>query len=263
MLRPPPVLSEETQKPKMKRTAKAPELHTQGDSLHDEPHHVALCLATLALVCANAAHVVIAVMASQASLGSAALAAVAGYVFADFGTGVYHWAVDNYGSGSTPIVGYQIAAFQGHHKSPWTITERDTFNNLHRACVPVLPVLTILVALGDAVPDTVRSFLTIFLAAVVGCQEIHKWSHMVAPPKAVVLLQKAGLLLSRRDHGQHHLSPFEGKYCIVNGWCNGFLDRVEFFRRLEVFFYRKNGSEPIAWKLDPELKRSALEKFSR
>ena len=51
---------------------------------------------------------------------------------ADFLTGVYHWSVDNYGSGATPIVGSQIAAFQGHHQRPWTITEREFCNNVHK-----------------------------------------------------------------------------------------------------------------------------------
>lgn len=52
--------------------------------------------------------------------------------FADFLTGIYHWGVDNYGSGETPIVGSQIAAFQGHHQKPWTITEREFCNNVHK-----------------------------------------------------------------------------------------------------------------------------------
>ena len=51
---------------------------------------------------------------------------------ADFLTGVYHWSVDNYGSGATPLVGSQIAAFQGHHQKPWTITEREFCNNVHK-----------------------------------------------------------------------------------------------------------------------------------
>ena len=42
-------------------------------------------------------------------LGAAVLVA---YVLSDLGTGIYHWSVDNYGDGTTPIVGKQIAAFQ-------------------------------------------------------------------------------------------------------------------------------------------------------
>ena len=62
----------------------------------------------------------------------------------DFLTGIYHWGVDNYGDGETPVVGSQIAAFQGHHQRPWTITEREFCNNLHKviaSCFLHLPRL--------------------------------------------------------------------------------------------------------------------------
>ena len=41
-----------------------------------------------------------------------AAAMLASYVLSDLGTGIYHWSVDNYGDGKTPLVGKQIAAFQ-------------------------------------------------------------------------------------------------------------------------------------------------------
>jgi ubiquitin-conjugating enzyme E2 variant len=67
----------------------------------------------------------------------------AAYVLSDFGTAVYHWAVDNYGDGNTPVFGRQIAAFQGHHQRPWTITQREFCNNVHqvRTCFTCFPVL--------------------------------------------------------------------------------------------------------------------------
>ncbi len=58
------------------------------------------------------------------------LAGMAAYVLSDLGTGIYHWGVDNYGDAHTPLVGSQIAAFQGHHQRPWTITEREFANNV-------------------------------------------------------------------------------------------------------------------------------------
>ena len=45
-------------------------------------------------------------------------AVLCGFVFADFGSGVFHWATDNYGSDKTPVLGGVIAAFQvktSHH----------------------------------------------------------------------------------------------------------------------------------------------------
>jgi hypothetical protein len=46
-----------------------------------------------------------------------------GYEFADLGSGVYHWSMDNYGSKDTPIFGTQIEAFQGHHELPVEFTK--------------------------------------------------------------------------------------------------------------------------------------------
>jgi hypothetical protein len=46
------------------------------------------------------------------SLLAGAAAFLVGYEFADFGSGVYHWSMDNYGDKNTPIFGTQIEAFQ-------------------------------------------------------------------------------------------------------------------------------------------------------
>jgi len=66
-------------------------------------------------------------------------AVVVGYEFADFGSGVYHWAMDNYGTAKTPVFGTQIEAFQGHHELPWTITHRQVCNNIYKICQATAP----------------------------------------------------------------------------------------------------------------------------
>jgi ubiquitin-conjugating enzyme E2 variant len=75
----------------------------------------------------------------------ALILAVSSWLLADFGSGVLHWSVDNYGNGRTPIMGSIIAAFQGHHSAPWTITERGFCNNVYKLCMPfgILPMLLI------------------------------------------------------------------------------------------------------------------------
>ena len=45
------------------------------------------------------------------------LLVVSSWLLADFGSGVLHWSVDNYGNGRTPVMGSIIAAFQGHHSA--------------------------------------------------------------------------------------------------------------------------------------------------
>lgn len=44
-----------------------------------------------------------------------AAGAFVGYLIADLVSGVFHWSVDNYGDGRTPVFGAVIEAFQGHH----------------------------------------------------------------------------------------------------------------------------------------------------
>ena len=81
------------------------------------------------------------------------------------------------------------------------------------------------------------------------------------PPRWAAFLQKRGWILSRKEHGLHHSSPFEGHYCILTGVCNPLLDRTHFWRRLEAFIYRRNAVEPNCWKEDaqyPTLKEFSL-----
>jgi ubiquitin-conjugating enzyme E2 variant len=60
------------------------------------------------------------------------LLVVSSWVLADFGLGVLHWSVDNYGNGRTPIMGGIIAAFQGHHSAHWTIAQQGYCNNVYK-----------------------------------------------------------------------------------------------------------------------------------
>lgn len=89
-------------------------------------------------------------------------------------------------------------------------------------------------------------------------QEFHKYSHMVRVPSTIAKLQDLRIMLPRKEHGQHHASPFESNYCILNGMCNPLLDRLDLFRRLEAIVYKINKQEPNCWKLDEEVKKHSL-----
>ena len=186
------------------------------------------------------------------------LGALVGYLFADLATGVYHWAVDNYGSGETPVLGRQIAAFQGHHGAPWTIAQRAFANNLSALTVPVTPQMVALLGLSSHLSVGFASFYATSLLFIVLSQEAHRQAHFIRPSPLFERLQKWGLSLPRRMHAQHHAEPYGVNYCIVSGVWNALLDRQKVFRRLEKIVFEITGNEPIAWKLDPELKRDAL-----
>jgi palmitoyl-[glycerolipid] 3-(E)-desaturase len=180
------------------------------------------------------------------------------WILADFGSGVLHWSVDNYGNGRTPIMGSIIAAFQGHHTAPWTITQRGFCNNVYKLCIPfgIVPMTLISLIASPAI----TMFMAFFCIFEILSQEFHKWSHQLPSevPAWVNVLQKGGLTVSRKQHAQHHLSPFDGNYCIISGVCNNVLDSSGFFRRLEHLIYNLNGVESNAWKLDSDLRSRTL-----
>ncbi|GLI68075.1 hypothetical protein VaNZ11_012405 [Volvox africanus] len=177
-------------------------------------------------------------------------AIVLAYILSDLGTGIYHWGVDNYGDGSTPVFGHQIAAFQGHHQRPWTITQREFANNLHQVFGPASYPAAVLLTLSPLMPLGWNAWSSSFLFLVCMSQQFHAWSHMKKSelPPVVVALQDAGLLIGRRMHGAHHRAPFEGNYCIVSGWWNPLLDSTGFFRGLEKVIHERMGVAPRCWE---------------
>jgi len=194
--------------------------------------------------------------------GAEAIATIlSSWIMADFGSGVLHWSVDNYGNGKTPVMGGIIAAFQGHHSAPWTITEREFCNNVSKLCIPFgIPTVAAITALAGSQHPLVSLFFAVFCALEIGSQEFHKWSHMT--PKQlnplILAVQEAGLTIGRVPHAMHHVAPYDGNYCIVSRFCNETLDTSGFFRKLERVVYSLNGVESNAWKIDPKLKEKTL-----
>ncbi|KAJ4829964.1 Fatty acid desaturase 4, chloroplastic [Turnera subulata] len=175
------------------------------------------------------------------------LAGFVGYILADLGSGVYHWAVDNYGDASTPIFGTQIEAFQGHHKWPWTITKREFANNLHAMARAItFFVLPLDLAVNDPV---LHGFIGICSGCIMLSLQFHAWAHGTKSklPTLVVALQDMGLLVSRSQHGAHHRPPYNNNYCIVSGVWNEFLDNNKVFEALEMALYFKIGVRPRSW----------------
>jgi ubiquitin-conjugating enzyme E2 variant len=111
-----------------------------------------------------------------------------------------------------------------------------------------LPAAAVL-AVSPWLPLTMHTFLPSFLFLACMSQQFHAWSHMKKSElhPAVVMLQDANILISRKGHGAHHRPDFEGNYSIVSGWWNPLLDSSGFFRRLEAAVFSLTGVEPRCW----------------
>ncbi|XP_020103086.1 fatty acid desaturase 4, chloroplastic isoform X1 [Ananas comosus] len=184
------------------------------------------------------------------------LGAVLGYLLADLGTGVYHWAIDNYGGPSTPVFGAQIEGFQGHHKYPYTITRREFANNLHalaRAVTFTVPPIQFLISgisIGDgSMAAAAHAFVGVCAGCIMLSQQFHAWAHEKKGrlPPAVAALQEAGVLVSRAEHAAHHRPPYNSNYCIVSGACNRALDESRVFEAMEMVVFFRFGVRPRSW----------------
>jgi len=145
----------------------------EGDSLETTPKQVAIVSATFAghaLIAANAIHTLLENTGGNVELTAATSLAtiVSSWVLADLGSGIFHWSVDNYGNGSTPVMGNIIAAFQGHHSAQWTITYRGFCNNVWKLCIPfgVPTAGAIALLAGDQHPMGKLSYVYVLLYVV-------------------------------------------------------------------------------------------------
>lgn len=154
---------------------------------------------------------------------------------ADFVSGVVHCAADNFGHEKTPIFGVAfIRPFRDHHRDPKDITRHDFIETNGNSCLVNLTVLvpTYYLAVGSThgiFPLLASVFVLMFTVMIVLTNQVHKWSHQDAPPRLIVRLQKAGVILSPENHQVHHTPPFDRNYCITTGWMNSLTERTRFF----------------------------------
>jgi ubiquitin-conjugating enzyme E2 variant len=77
------------------------------------------------------------------------------------------------------------------------------------------------------------TWLFFFVLAAVTTNQFHVWAHRSRVPAIVRMLQRHRVILTREGHAEHHRGSFRRSYCITTGWLNTWLDRIEFFPRLE------------------------------
>lgn len=172
-----------------------------------------------------------------------------GVAAADFASGLLHWAADTWGRADLPVIGRRILVpFRVHHINPDDFLRRrfpDTNGDVAAINVPLL--LGLLVVPLESTWQHAVAVCGLAVCVVGGMtNQIHQWAHMPSPPGVVRLLQWLGLFLGPRDHAVHHQRPYHGHYCITTGWCNGPLEAIGFFRRLETLVTLVTGARPRA-----------------
>jgi ubiquitin-conjugating enzyme E2 variant len=183
---------------------------------------------------------------------TAAAALLAALVAVDFGSGLFHWACDTWGSPSWPVVGRAfIAPFREHHHDQHAITRHGFLEVNGASCFIGAPIVGLAYATADNAQTGGSAFASVFFPAMAlflfTTNQIHKWSHMDRAPRVVRRLQAWGLVLSARHHAEHHGPPHDRCYCITLGWLNPMLDRIRFWRALErvIVWGTRGRAQPV------------------
>jgi hypothetical protein len=184
----------------------------------------------------------IVLQAMETSLSAPAMAltvfsaCVAALLFADFSSGLVHWAADNWGNENWPVLGSAfIRPFRLHHLDAKDIT-RHTYLELNgNNCIVSLPTFWLAnQALSGSVAGLFGAVFWVSVAWwVMGTNQFHAWAHTDEPSKFVKMLQRSRLILSTPHHNMHHASPHNRNYCITNGWFNNPLRAMKFFEAIE------------------------------
>ena len=186
---------------------------------------------------------------------SAPLLVLLGMAAADFGSGLVHWGADTWGRDDLPVLGPRLLVpFRVHHVNPDDFLRRsvlDTNGDVAAVAAVALAVFTLLPLDGDWGRAWTMGALG-FCGVGMLTNQIHQWAHMPRPPRTVRVLQAAGLILGPHAHARHHAHPYDRRYCITTGWCNGPLEAVGFFRRLEGAITALTGVEPRGGDRDYE-----------
>jgi ubiquitin-conjugating enzyme E2 variant len=189
-------------------------------------------------------------------LGSAILLSL---LFADFVSGLVHWAADNWGSPEWPILGTGfIRPFRHHHLDPEEMTRHDFVELNGNNCIISLPVLWWAHKTVDVYGPAEGLFWCAFwlLTAywVFGTNQFHAWAHTKDAPRLVSLLQRLRLILPKQHHHVHHIAPHARNYCITNGWLNTPLRAIRFFEILEWTMTTVTGIRPQHDHIEEEMR---------
>ena len=151
-----------------------------------------------------------------------------GWLAADLGSGLLHFAFDSWGSAATPLIGRAfIRPFRAHHADPEAMTRHDFVETHGASCLAALPYLAVVCFVSfEIIPVFLQGVLLFTALGALATNQCHKWAHMeeAATPRLARLAQRWRLALPREHHRRHHAPPFDSHFCMSCGWMNPSFD---------------------------------------
>lgn len=151
-------------------------------------------------------------------------------LIADFLTGIFHWAEDCYCLESLPLIGKPVCKPNiDHHQFPALMTKMpNLIKNNYQSLLIAFTVCVIFYFFGYFCWQLV---LIGFLAGF--GNQVHLWNHQAKSTYFPEFLKDSGLIQSQKQHNKHHIPPYDKCYCVLISFNNAWLDRINFWRKLE------------------------------
>jgi palmitoyl-[glycerolipid] 3-(E)-desaturase len=228
----------------------------EGEKIKSSPYHKLTYGAVLGALAYSAVDVATDIagggsplaIAGKVAINGAALAG--GYLAADVASGMMHHWADQYADPNSKNGAVRKFAKQSqrHHFFPGKLGNYGPAYWAHPLSLVSWAPLVAGTALGAPAP--VMSAMIGLVAGTSHYGNFHNWAHMRESqvPAVGKALQKAGLAIGKREHGQHHGMPWNSDYCIVSGIMNKPMNAVEFWPKYEKLVHKLTGKEAEAWQ---------------
>lgn len=153
---------------------------------------------------------------------------LAGFIFADFLSGIAHIFLDHIISHKNPLFGEVAICFNMHHLDPKEITHENPIQLIKTPFSLGSPVMIATIAIGyfsGSIWFTLLTFWTITFLVL--AQVVHRIAHFGTPSnKVIAFLQKVRILLPSKEHMEHHQNGEQTQFCILNGICNPVVNLI-------------------------------------
>jgi len=153
------------------------------------------------------------------------------WLIADFITGLVHWWQDMYGNPTWLIIGrYVIAPNLRHHHDPRAMIKVSYWKRMNTSILAGV-LICILCFVSRILSWQIAVF---FLCATQG-NEIHAIGHRTNKEngRAIIFLQKLGIIQRRKTHGWHHKAPYDTNFFVMTEYLNPLFNYIKFFEKLE------------------------------
>jgi plasmanylethanolamine desaturase len=168
---------------------------------------------------------------------------LAAVLFAELGSGIFHWWEDRYGNPDWPVIGkWIIQPNIEHHRRPALVCQNTWWDRNNTTLIPSLfgAGLALWLCLQFALP---LWWLVLGFVILGHMNEVHSWTHQKCS-LPIRFLQSTGLLQSCQHHKIHHERPYNRNYCALTVYLNPVLETLGFWTALEFIVRVTLGASP-------------------